>query len=129
MTPELQYTTWVAILTTVMWMPYVLNMIMVRGLLDAVGYPESPKPLTPWAARMKAANDNAVANLAIFAPLVLIAHVAGISNETTILACMVFFWARVIHAVTYTFAVPWLRTAAFVVGFGCQLVLAIQILG
>jgi len=129
MTTELQYTTWVAVLTALLWMPYVLNMIMVRGLLDAVGYPESPKPLAPWAARMKAANDNAVANLAIFAPLVLIAHVAGISNEATVTACVVFFWARLVHAVTYTFAVPWLRTVAFVVGFGCQLVLAMQILG
>jgi uncharacterized MAPEG superfamily protein len=104
-------------------------MIMVRGLTDAVGYPESPKPLAPWAARMKAANDNAVANLAIFAPLVLIAHAAGISNEATVTACVVFFWARIVHAVTYTFSVPWLRTIAFVVGFGCQLLLAIQILG
>lgn len=129
MTTELQYTTWVAVLTAVMWIPYVLNMIMVRGLIDAVGYPESPKPLAPWAARMKAANDNAVANLAIFAPLVLIAHAAGISNEATVTACVVFFWARIVHAVTYTFSVPWLRTIAFVVGFGCQLLLAIQILG
>jgi uncharacterized MAPEG superfamily protein len=128
MTTELQYTTWVAVLTAVMWMPYVLNMIMVRGLLNAVGYPESPKPLGPWAARMKSANENAVANLAIFAPLVLIAHVAGVTNEATVMACVIFFWARLVHAVTYTFAVPWLRTVAFVVGFGCQLTMAIQIL-
>lgn len=129
MTTELYYTTWVAALTAVMWMPYILNMIMVRGLLDAVGYPEDPKPMAPWAIRMKAANDNAVANLAIFATLILVAHAAGISNETTVMASAVFFWARLVHAISYTFAIPWVRTVAFVVGFGCQLAIATQILG
>jgi uncharacterized MAPEG superfamily protein len=128
MTVELHYTTWVAVLTAVMWMPYVLNMIAVRGLLDAVGYPEAPKPIAPWATRMKAAHDNAIANLAIFAPLVLIAHAADISNEATVMACAIYFWARVVHAVVYSFAIPWVRTIAFVVGFGCQLTLAVQIL-
>ena len=128
MTVELHYTTWVAVLTAAMWMPYILNMIAVRGLLDAVGYPEAPKPMAPWAERMKAANDNAVANLAIFAPLVLIAHVTGISNEATVMACVIFFWARLVHAVVFAFGIPWLRTIAFVVGFGCQLTLAVQIL-
>ena len=129
MTTELQYTIWVTVLTALMWMPYTVNMIMVRGLSDAVGYPETPKPLAPWAARMKAANENAIANLAIFAPLVLIAHLVGITNETTVMACVIFFWARLVHAVAYTFAVPWLRTVAFVIGFGCQLTMALQILG
>ena len=129
MSTELMYLTWVTVLTAIMWIPYILNMIMVRGLLDAVGYPADPRPMAPWANRMKAANDNAVANLAIFATLILIAHAAGISNETTVMASAVFFWARLVHAISYTFAIPWVRTVAFVVGFGCQLAVAAQILG
>ena len=128
MTLELKYLTFVAVLTALMWIPYILNMITVRGLVDAVGYPTNPKPLASWAARMKGAHSNAVENLVVFATMVLVAHVAGISNETTVLACAVYFWARLVHFVVFTFEIPWIRTVAFVVGFGCQITLAWQIL-
>jgi uncharacterized MAPEG superfamily protein len=119
---------WVTMLTAVLWMPYILNLISVRGLLQAVGYPENPQPLAGWAARMKAAHVNAVENLVVFAALVLIANVAGISNSTTVLACEVYFWARLVHVVSYTFAIPWVRTFAFVAGFACQVAIALQLL-
>ena len=128
MTVELKYLTWVTLFTALMWIPYILNMITVRGLIDAVGYPESPKPLASWALRMKGAHSNAVENLVIFAALVLVAHIAGVNNETTALACAIYFWTRVVHFAIYTFRIPWIRTFAFVVGFGCQIVLAWQIL-
>ena len=64
----------------------------------------------------------------IFATLVLVANVAGVSNDATVMACQVYFWARVVHALSYTFAVPWIRTLAFVTGFGCQMVLAFALL-
>ena len=128
MSVELKYLVFVATFTALMWIPYILNMIMVRGLLDAVGYPENPKPLAPWATRMKAAHYNAIENLAVFAALVLVAHAAGIKGEATALACVIYFWARVVHFLAYTFAIPWVRTLAFAVGFGCQLTLACRIL-
>lgn len=128
MTPELTYLTWITVLTALMWIPYILNMIIVRGLLDAVGYPADPEPLSPWAARMKAAHANAVENLAIFAVLVLIANAVGINNEATVTACAVYFWARVVHFVVYAFRIPWVRTLTFLVGFGAQITLAWQIL-
>ncbi len=37
MTSELMSLTWVTTLTAIIWMPYVLNLIAVRGLMDAVG--------------------------------------------------------------------------------------------
>jgi uncharacterized MAPEG superfamily protein len=128
MSAELVYLTWVTTFTALMWVPYILNMIMVRGLLDAVGYPENPEPMAPWAERMKAAHYNAIENLAVFAALVLIAHAAGIHNQATALAAAIYFWARVTHFVAYTFRIPWVRTLAFVVGFTCQITIAWQIL-
>ena len=128
MTIELSYLVIVTTLTAVMWIPYILNMIAVRGLADAVGYPENPKPLAPWAAKMKAAHANAVENLVVFAALVLTAHAVHVSNEATVIACQVYFWARFVHWLAYSLAVPWIRTLAFVVGFGCQVTLAWQIL-
>jgi len=86
MNTELMYLAWVTTLTGLMWIPYILNMIMVRGLLDAVGYPEDPAPLSPWAANMKAAHANAIENLVVFAALVLTAHAIEISNAATVMA-------------------------------------------
>jgi len=129
MSTELTYLIWVTTLTALMWIPYTLNMIIVRGLFDAVGYPEDPAPLSPWAARMKAAHANAIENLAVFAALVLIAQAVGVSNAATAMACQVYLWARVVHYLSYTARIPWVRTVSFVVGFGCQITLAWQMLG
>ena len=128
MNTELRYLALVSVLTALSWIPYILNTVAVRGLLDAVGYPEDPKPLAPWARRMKAAHYNSVENLVVFAALVLTAHAAGISNAAIAGSATVFFWARVVHLAAYTFAIPWVRTLAFVVGFGCQLCIAWHIL-
>ena len=128
MTSELSSLTWVVALNAVMWMPYVINTVMVRGLIDAVGYPDEPKPLSAWAARTKAAHYNAVENLVVFAALVLIANAAGVSNDITVLACKVYFWARVVHLLSYTMAIPWVRTLAFAVGWACQIAIILQLL-
>ena len=128
MSSELMYLTWVTTLTAVLWIPYILNMIAVRGLLDAVGYPENPPPMAAWAQRMKAAHANAVENLVVFAALVLVLNAAGVSNDVTVLACQAYFWLRVAHLIAFTFAIPWVRTLTFVGGFACQLALALQVL-
>jgi uncharacterized MAPEG superfamily protein len=119
---------WVTALTGILWVPYILNTIAVRGLMNAVGYPAEPKPLAAWAEKLKCAHYNAVENLVIFATLVLIANAAGISNETTVLACTVYFWARLVHVIAYTFAIPWVRTLAFVAGFAAQALLVLQLI-
>ena len=128
MSPELKYLALVTVLTGLLWVPYILNEIMVRGLPDAVGYPESPKPLAKWAQRLKAAHYNAVENLVVFAALVLVACVAGIHDPAVATAACVYFWARVVHVVAYTLAVPWVRTLSFVVGFAMQMWIAWVIL-
>jgi uncharacterized MAPEG superfamily protein len=128
MTVELKYLALVTVLTGLMWVPYILNEIMVRGVVDAVGYPDNPKPLAPWARRMKAAHYNAVENLVVFAALVLTATAAGISRPAIAGSAIAYFWARVVHFAAYTFAVPWVRTLAFVVGAGAQLCIAWHIL-
>lgn len=128
MSTELNILVWVLALQLVMWVPYILNLIMVRGIVDAVGYPDSPKPMADWAQRMKAAHYNAVENLVVFVALVLVANVAGISNDTTVLACTVYFWARVAHLVCYTLAIPWARTLTFAVSWVAMVAMVVQLL-
>jgi uncharacterized MAPEG superfamily protein len=128
MKTELVYLTWVAALTGLLWVPYILDRISAWGLSDAVGYPANPKPQSAWATRLMKAHSNAVENLVVFAALVLAGHAAGIASNATAAACAVYFWARVVHALAYTFAVPWVRTLAFAVGFFAQATLAWQLL-
>ena len=128
MKTELLYLTLVTAFTGLLWVPYILNRLAVRGIGDAVGYPENPKPQAPWAQRLQKAHTTAVENLVIFAALVLVAHAAGISNAAIATASIVYFWARVVHAIAYTFAVPWARTLAFTVGFIAQAAVAWQLL-
>ena len=128
MKTELTYLVLVTALTGLMWIPYVLNRLAVRGISDTVGYPENPKPQTPWANRMKAAHANAVENLVVFAALVLAAGIAGVSNGATMFAAALYFWSRLVHVIAYTFAVPWIRTLAFAGGFLAQAIFAWQLL-
>jgi len=128
MTTELNYLALAAALNAVMWLPYILNVIAVRGLVDAVGYPDNPNPMSPWAQRLKAAHYNSVENLVLFATVILVAHAAGISNAATTTCAATYFWARVVHTVAYTFAVPWVRTLAFAVGWGSVLCILAQVL-
>lgn len=128
MNTELLYLALVTAFTGLLWIPYILDRIAVRGLVDAVGYPEYPKPQSAWAQRLMKAHANAVENLVVFAALVLVANAIGVTGGAVAAAAVVFFWARVVHAVVHTLAIPWVRTLAFAVGFGAQAVIAWQIL-
>jgi uncharacterized MAPEG superfamily protein len=83
--------------------------------------------MAQWAERMKKAHYNSVENLVVFAALVLVAHVAGVSNDTTVMACAVYFWARLVHLVAYTAAIPWVRTLAFFVSWSALVALLLQL--
>lgn len=128
MKTELQYLVYVTALTGLLWVPYILNRCQIRGLGGAMANPSrKDKPQAEWANRMMFAHDNAVENLAVFAPLVLILNAIDYSSKWTVLACAVYFWARLAHLIVYTIGVPILRTLAFTVGFVAQAVLALGI--
>ncbi len=127
MKQELAYLVWTTVLTALIWIPYALNRIAVRGLADSVGYPEAPKPQSPWARRMQAAHANAIENLVVFATLVLVANAAGVGNGATAFAAALYFWARVVHLVAYTLALPWVRSLAFAGCFAAQATIAWQL--
>jgi uncharacterized MAPEG superfamily protein len=128
MTPELFWLTLTVILTGLLWVPYILNRCMVRGLGGAMANPRpGDKPHAVWATRLMFAHDNAVENLVVFAPLVLILAQIDYSTKATVYASAVYFWARLAHLVVYTLGLPVFRTLAFTVGFLAQAVLALAI--
>jgi len=128
MKTELLYLVYVTVLTGLLWVPYILDRIATWGLTTAVGYPDNPPAQSPWARRLMKAHLNNVENLVVFAALVLAAQDMGISGGAVATAAIVYFWARVVHVLAYTFAIPWVRTLAFAVGFVAQAMVAWQII-
>jgi uncharacterized MAPEG superfamily protein len=125
---EMFWLTMTCILTGLLWVPYILDRIKVRGLWATMDNPSpGDKPQSPWAQRLYFAHTNAVDNLVVFAPLVLILDSIGRSSMATAVACAVYFWARLAHAIVYAFGLPVFRTLAFAVGFLAQAVLALAV--
>ena len=63
------------------------------------------------------AHANAVENLVIFAPLVLVAHALSISTGATVFACALYFWARLVYIPVYAAGIPVLRTLVWTASF------------
>ncbi len=119
---------WTAALCGVLWLPYVLARIRVRGLMATMGNPDPDAPALPdWADRAQRAHVNLAENLTHFAALVLIAQALGIAAAVG-MAAVVFFWARVAHAVIYILGIPVLRTLAFLVGWGAEIVIFLKVI-
>lgn len=130
MTTELYWLVLTTTMTALFWMPYVLNRIAARGLMGALGNStaDSP-PHAPWADRAMAAHRNGVENLAIFAALVLVANIAGVSSSLTAAAAAAYFFARLAHFIIQIAGIPVLRTLAFFAGWICQMIFALALLG
>jgi uncharacterized MAPEG superfamily protein len=128
-TTELYWLTLTALMTALFWVPYLLNRVAATGLGGTLagGAPDSGK-LADWAQRAIRAHTNAIENLAIFAPIVLTAHLLGISNQATKTAVVVYFFARLVHFVVYSAGVPAARTLAFTAGWLAQIAIIASIL-
>lgn len=128
MTTDLKMLAWVAAITALMWLPYILARMQKSGVMATLDYSADNDPLPSWAARAKRAHTNAVENLAPFAAVVLVAHLAGAASGTTALWSIIYFWARVVHYFGYMSGVPYVRTLSFAVGWLATLIIFLQII-
>lgn len=127
---EFFWLTLTILMTALIWVPYIINRLIEHSPWPALINPQPDlRPKAQWAERLMRAHDNAIENLVVFAPLVLVLHGLGISTTATILSCMVYFFARLSHLLLYTMGVPFFRTVAFFIGFLCQMTLGLSILG
>jgi len=124
---ELHWLTLTLLFTALLWMPTILNRITETGVWATL-MPPQLQPKAQWAERLRRAHANAVENLVIFAPLVLAIQITGSNSALTASACMVYFYARIVHVVAYVTSVPLVRTLAFLAGFISQLFLGLTLL-
>ena len=131
MTKELYWMTLTVLMTALFWFPYFLDRLATRGLIGAIlgTTPETGEHQSVWAKRAMKAHTNAVENLAIFVPAVLVANLLKLSTPATQMAAAAYFFARLAHYIVYTAGVPLGRTLTFTVGWIAQLVFLATILG
>ena len=131
MTTELFYLFLTSILLTVLWIPYIIGQVMTGGPLVPDEYVKlrDTENLPDWARRANRMHVNLVEQFGAFAGLIVVAHLAGLSNSATEIAAAVFFWARAAHAVVFLtgFKHMMARTLIFTCAFASLLVLAWQI--
>jgi uncharacterized MAPEG superfamily protein len=128
-TPELYALTIISGATALMWVPYVMARMITHGVMAAIGTPGAGYPVdAPWADRARRAHLNAIENLAVFAPLVLVAAIVEVSTRATVLSAQIYVVARLAHYVIYTAGIPVVRTIAFLVGAIATVVIAAVLL-
>jgi uncharacterized MAPEG superfamily protein len=123
MTPELTYLAYSVALFFVIVLVQGYSGIANNGGMAMANNRDNLKPPTPFQARMKRLADNYRENLWFFAPLVLIAAIAGISNQGTILGAQLFFFSRIAHAIWYAAGWPYVRPLFWLAGvIGCGMI-------
>ena len=130
LSPELFWLVLTLLMTSLFWIPYIINRMLELGILTALwdrfGVTDTKKD---WARRMMQAHTNAIENLILFAPLVILIQITATNTAATATACMIYFFTRLAHFIVFSFALPLLRVVTFLIGIGVQLFLAITLLG
>jgi uncharacterized MAPEG superfamily protein len=127
MKPELNLLVWAVALTVVQMLVAAQAAFNKVGLMALVGNREGMPELTGWGGRATRAHYNMLENLVLFASLVVVAVVAGKTNDMTLLGAQLFFWARLAYAAIYVAGIIWLRTAAWAVSVAGLIVIFAQL--
>jgi uncharacterized MAPEG superfamily protein len=99
--------------------------VLAQGLQPMAGSRDGLPEPKPFQSRTKRIVDNHREGLMMFAPLVLAAALAHISNGRTVLGSELFFFSRVAHAALYLTGVPMVRPLVWAIGLvGTLMVLA-----
>ena len=124
------YTGLSAVWIAIAWVPYLLDRIMVRGLVGAMANP-SPDlaSQSDWAMRAKAAHVVAIQAFSAFAPLAILAMIRIPEDGYPNILAMTFFIGIFAHYVIYAIGIPVLRTLSFSLAALSTLALGLRVLG
>jgi uncharacterized MAPEG superfamily protein len=128
MKPELMLLVWAVVLTVVHVLIAVSGATLQVGLPMLAGNRDNMPPLTGWVGRANRAHHNMLENLVLFAVLVLVAVIAGKTNDKTLLGAQIFLWGRVAYAAIYIAGIPWLRTGAWTVSIVGLVLIFLQVI-
>lgn len=119
---------WSVILCLVQMVIAVSAATLQVGLPTLAGNRDDMPTLTGFAGRATRAHRNMLEYLALFAALVLVAHVTAHANAMTALGAQLFFWGRLAHAGLYLAGIPWVRTGAWAVSMVGLVLILLQLM-
>jgi uncharacterized MAPEG superfamily protein len=128
MSLDLKYLLFSVLLTFVLVLIAASAATLAVGLPTLAGNREGLGEIPGFAGRAKRLHLNMIENMVLFIPLVLIAVVAQKTNAMTAMGALIFFWARLVHALIYLLGVPWLRTVAWAVSVIGMVMIAVQLI-
>lgn len=128
MTFELQMLFWTAVL--------LFGLVLVQGALVPInqgfawglGARDEPRDMTALQGRMTRIVNNQIEGLAVFAVLIITAHLSGVSTGLTQLGAGLFLGARVGFAVVYAAGLPVIRSALWGLGATGLAMIAVEVL-
>ena len=119
-------------LTVLLWTPYIVERLLNWGPMTFINnYPEGfpatePEPAM-WAQRAKRAHLNMVETMPAFIAVVVAAGLLSRGDAATVGQwAMIFFFARLAHAVVYIMAIPFLRTPVYLISWAAVLMIGLQ---
>jgi uncharacterized MAPEG superfamily protein len=113
MSLELTMLVWSIALTFVQMVIAASAATLQLGVPRKTGNGDDAGEVTGWVARARRAHLDMLANMVLFAPLIVIADIAGRDNKMTEIGAQLFFWTRLAYAIVYTVGVPRLQTAVW----------------
>ncbi len=124
------YTGLSALWIALAWLPYILDRIMVRGLLGAMANPSPDLPAqSAWAVRAMAAHKVAVEAFVAFGPLAVLAMIRLPDDGYPGILAMTFFIGIFAHYWIYVAGITVLRTLSFALAALSTAALGLRVLG
>ena len=128
MTVELSMLFWTVVLAAGQMVVAVLLTMTKISLPELAGNRDDLPSADGMAGRAKRAHTKMLESLPLFAILILVAHVAGLTNEQTALGAQIFLGARLVYAIVYLVGIPWVRTGIWGVSVIGMIMIALPIL-
>lgn len=124
------YTALSALWLSIAWLPYILDRILVRGLMGALANPSPDQaPQSAWAQRAKRAHTVGVETFVAFGPLAVMAMIRMPEDSYAGTLAMTYFVGIFAHYIIYLLGIVVLRTLAFALAALSTAGLALHILG
>jgi uncharacterized MAPEG superfamily protein len=117
MTSELSILALYGLVVLIILLVQVLLALPQLGLGYLATSRDEGRQTSGMAGRCERSLTNSVVAMALFAPAILLLHAQNGFTANTLLAAQAFLIARIIYAPIYWFAIPWLRTGVWMIGF------------
>ena len=130
MTIELTMLAWSTVLLIVLIMTSANANVMAMGMEWGFGNRDTPSTVSGWGARARRTYLNHMENLLIFGLLVIVAHLANVHTDLTVMGAQLFLAARIAYAAIYIAGISamGIRTLAYFAGLVGTIMIAYAVL-